>query len=552
MKQSTFSAVMANNLLTVLQGYSKSIRLLLVMFLTLTVSTNAWAQTWEKATSIAAGDVVLLVCESKKMELSSISTTSTKYGIGVAYTTTPAGAYQLTVEAGSSSGTYSLKNGSNYLYWTSGNSLATNATKSANTSWSITFSNGNATIKNAKDNSRVIGWNASSPRFACYTSSQTAVQLYKKVTAVQTVAVTGVSLNQTSLTLTAGNSETLTATVSPNNATDKTITWSTSNPSVATVSNGKVTAVAEGSAIITVTTNDGKKTATCNVKVNPKPKYTVTLNAGPGTCAASVTESSAGAGVTLPTPTLNGCDEWSFAGWKTTSAVTTETTTKPTLIAAGTYKPASNITLYAVYQRTETTEGVETTTITTDKLTRAITGVTDGSTTYSTWSDKTVTSPAVYAGNSAGSNNSIQLRSNNSNSGVITTASGGKAKKVTVEWQSSTSSGRTLDIYGKNSAYSAATELYSTSTQGTKLGSIVKGTSTTLTITGDYEYIGLRSNSGAMYLTSISIDWATTTAGGTTITTYYHSTPDCATQTAVSLRPQTSVLGKVKFTHFLR
>ena len=145
---------------------------------------HAWAQTvtWEKATSIAAGDVVALVCDSKKMELSGISTTSTKYGIGVAYTSTPAGAYVLTVEAGNTSGTYSFKctNGQ-YLYWTSGNSLATNATKSANTSWKVTFSGETLTIVNAKDNSRKLQWNASSPRFACYTGSQTAVQLYKKV-----------------------------------------------------------------------------------------------------------------------------------------------------------------------------------------------------------------------------------------------------------------------------------------------------------------------------------------------------------------------------------
>ena len=276
--------------------------------------------------------------------------------------------------------------------------------------------------------------------------------------------------------------------------------------------------------------SSGSCSTTSNIVsvVVKNPPFTVTLVPGSGSVTdTELTETSAGAGVTLPTPTLNGCDEWSFAGWKTTSAVTTETMTEPTLIPAGNYKPTANTTLYAVYQRTETTEGVETTTNTTDKLTRETTGVDDGSTTYSSWSDKTVTSSAVYAGNSAGSNNSIQLRSNNSNSGVITTTSGGKAKKVTVVWQSNTTNGRTLDIYGKNSAYSAATDLYSTSTQGTKLGSIVKGTSTTLTITGDYKYIGLRSNSGAMYLTSISIDWATTTDGGTITTTYYHSTPDC-------------------------
>ena len=262
--------------------------------------------------------------------------------------------------------------------------------------------------------------------------------------------------------------------------------------------------------------------------------YTVTLDAGPGTCAASVTEASAGAGVTLPEPTLD-CGDWKFAGWAE-APVEKEISEAPKFITDKPYKPASNITLYAVYQITEKTEGVETTTITTDKLTRETTGVDDGSTTYSSWSGKTVTSSAVYAGNSAGSNNSIQLRSNNSNSGVITTDSGGKVTKITVVWNSNTADGRTLDIYGKKSAYSAATELYSTSTQGTKLGSIAKG-NTTLTIEGDYEYIGLRSNSGAMYLTSISIDWATTTNGGASTTTYYHSTPECTTKTSVTLNP---------------
>lgn len=142
-----------------------------------------------------------------------------------------------------------------------------------------------------------------------------------------------------------------------------------------------------------------------------------------------------------------------------------------------------------------------------DVLTRATTGVNNGATSYSNWDNKSVTSSAVYAGNSAGSNDAIQLRTTNSNSGVVTTTSGGKAKKVTVEWQSSTTNGRTLDVYGKSTAYSAASDLYNSTNQGTKLGSIVKGTSTELTITGEYEYIGLRSNSGAMYLTSITIEW---------------------------------------------
>ena len=86
-----------------------------------------------------------------------------------------------------------------------------------------------------------------------------------------TVAVTGVSLNKQTLNLVEGDSETLTATVAPSNATNKAVSWKSSDASVASVDNsGKVTAVKAGSATITVTTTDGSKTATCSVTVTAK------------------------------------------------------------------------------------------------------------------------------------------------------------------------------------------------------------------------------------------------------------------------------------------
>lgn len=161
-----------------------------------------------------------------------------------------------------------------------------------------------------------------------------------------------------------------------------------------------------------------------------------------------------------------------------------------------------NITVKTTYQITinELTAGV------TDVLTRAVTGITNNS--YSEWSDKTVTSSAVYAGQSAGGNDAIQLRSDKSNSGIVTTKSGGYVKKMVVTWNSNTAEGRTLNVYGKNSAYSKATDLYDDNTKGTLLGTIVCGKSTELEITGNYQYIGLRSADGAMYLDEIKIIWS--------------------------------------------
>ena len=83
------------------------------------------------------------------------------------------------------------------------------------------------------------------------------------------VSVTGVSLNESSITLDVGGSKTLAATVTPENATNKKVRWTSDNETVATVSeDGVVTAVAGGTAVITATTHDGLFTATCTVTVN--------------------------------------------------------------------------------------------------------------------------------------------------------------------------------------------------------------------------------------------------------------------------------------------
>lgn len=86
-------------------------------------------------------------------------------------------------------------------------------------------------------------------------------------TGIQTVAVTGVSLNAASGELTIGGQTTLTATVKPADASNKTVTWASSAPTVASVANGIITALAPGSAKITVKTQDGNFTAEYSLTV---------------------------------------------------------------------------------------------------------------------------------------------------------------------------------------------------------------------------------------------------------------------------------------------
>ena len=123
------------------------------------------------------------------------------------------------------------------------------------------------------------------------------------------ILVTGVTLKPTSLSLFTGDTATLTATVEPSNATNPNVTWSSDRSDVATVENGKVTAKAAGTATITVTTEDGKKTATCTVTVRPdippaNPNYRITVEATQGgTVTADPTAAKAGTTVTLtPSP----------------------------------------------------------------------------------------------------------------------------------------------------------------------------------------------------------------------------------------------------------
>jgi uncharacterized protein YjdB len=248
----------------------KSLLLIAVMLLG---GASAWADTFTKITStseLVAGEQYIFVYETDNVAMGTLTTSGTTYGqtVGVTITsnsTTPGSDVNILTLGGDATGwTFYTSKESKYISWSSGNSLTTAASVTKACKWTISISSGTATITNVGTNTRKLQYNSGSPRFACYTTSQKKIQIYKKDAPV---AVTGVSLNKTSMTLAIGDSETLTATVEPAKASNKNITWSTSDPSVATVDDGVVKGVAEGSATITVTTQDGSKTATCDVTV---------------------------------------------------------------------------------------------------------------------------------------------------------------------------------------------------------------------------------------------------------------------------------------------
>ncbi len=165
------------------------------------------------------------------------------------------------------SGTINLL-GANKSLQLVGKVLPTNATnqtltwQSSNPSVATVSNTGNVSALSVGETTITVRSAADNTKFATATISVIS----------EPIAVTGVTLNKTTLVLQEGETSNLVATVQPSTATNKNVTWSTSDASVATVDNGNVKALAVGSATITVTTEDGNKTASAEVSVRKAPE----------------------------------------------------------------------------------------------------------------------------------------------------------------------------------------------------------------------------------------------------------------------------------------
>ena len=155
---------------------------------------------------------------------------------------------------------------------TEGNTMQLSATvlPSNATNKTVTWTTSNSSVATVSSNGLVTAKNPGTATITARTTDGSNLSASCSVTVKQNVVLaTSISLNKTSAELTEGNTMQLSATVLPSNATNKTVTWTTSNSSVATVSsNGLVTAKSSGTATITATTTDGTNlSASCEVTV---------------------------------------------------------------------------------------------------------------------------------------------------------------------------------------------------------------------------------------------------------------------------------------------
>lgn len=305
-----------------------------------------------------------------------------------------------------------------------------------------------------------------------------------------------------------------------NNKEAKLVNFTTSSEGAVTVSGGEgyvttsvsgntitvtPTAVTPSAQTITVsqaaddTYKAGSATFTVTI-TDSTPGFTVTL----GDDNTELTEATVGAGVTLPTrDALNGYD---FEGWSTTN-VTSETTTAPTIIPAGAYAPTSNITLYPVY-------------------TKKVGG---GGSTHETAS-VTISDYATSNNWVSGSNSGPQYTEVVLNSDIKATTTGtGNNGKYYSDWRFYQTGNGNVIISTTNGELTSVTFTFTVSNSGTlKYGSSTVTNGTAVDVSGaSAEFtVGNSGNAtnGQVRITAISVNYDVTGTG----TTYYWSSPVAA------------------------
>ena len=262
-----------------------------LLFLAIVSACSLYAETFIKVTDPATlqdGDQVVLGYEAEAKVSAGFS--DTKKYIGVVDATFSGNKVTL-----SDPTTITLKKAGNYWNLSIGSKPVGHKSESSDldvnqkttTNFAITIENGNAKLisqtPGKNSNEVFFAYNTSSPRFALYHSGSNmkTISLYRlDETTIPDVVVKEITINPAELTLRVGDQATLTATLTPTDAVNKTIEWGTTNAAVATVSNGVVTALAKGTAKIWVKATAVNISDTCELTVlGAMDQTTVTYNA---------------------------------------------------------------------------------------------------------------------------------------------------------------------------------------------------------------------------------------------------------------------------------
>lgn len=173
-----------------------------------------------------------------------------------------------------------------------GKQLSATISPSNATNKSVTWSSSNSSVATVSSSGYVTAKGTGTATITCKAADGSGKYATCSVTVKSaTVSVTSISLNASSASLSVGGTKQLSETISPSNATNMSVTWSSSNTNVATVSDGLVTAVGEGKATITCTANDGSgKQATCDVTVEPKVVNPTSITVSPSSKTIMVGE----------------------------------------------------------------------------------------------------------------------------------------------------------------------------------------------------------------------------------------------------------------------
>ncbi|WP_158602318.1 Ig-like domain-containing protein [Cohnella endophytica] len=226
-----------------------------------------------KVTAVGAGTAVITVTTTDGDHTASSEVTVTAAEVSVPVTGVSLNPSTVSLTAGGSA------------------TLLATVTPAEATNKAVTWGTSNSSIASVDSSGKVTAVGAGTAVITVTTTDgdHTASSEVTVTAAEVSVPVTGISMDQETLSLKTGDTATLQATISPVDATNKAVTWSTSNPLFATVdNNGKVTAVGAGNVVITVTTVDGGYTASCNVTVTDTPPTTTgTGNDQPVTPSAS-------------------------------------------------------------------------------------------------------------------------------------------------------------------------------------------------------------------------------------------------------------------------